>query len=369
MIYLEWLRIYPVDLPMRGSFASARDRIDHRRLLLIELVDRNGSSGWGEVDAFEHPTYTEETLNTARALIEHEIPALLSGSANEPEEIARTLTPIRGNPMAKAAVEMAAFDLAARSAGVPLSALIGGNPSRRAIPSGVALGIDRDLDRLQRAAVQAIAEGASRIKLKIQPSWDLEPLSALRDAVGPGFPLVADANSAYEADTAGNLSRLDTFGLAMIEQPLEPLDLVGHRRLQDTLETPICLDESIRTVHDVATCLALGLRPVINLKPGRVGGYAKSLEILSLSQREGLDLWIGGMLESSLGRAHLLHLSTNPGVTLTGDVSDPGRYLATDVCLPLQAADGGGLAVPTAFGIGVEPERERLPRPTEIRLH
>ncbi len=368
MAELECLRIYPVELEMRASFASSRERVDVRRLLLVELVDRDGASGWGEVGAFEHPSYTEETLYTARLVIEREVPRLLPGKPASPEEISRTLRAIRGNPMARAAVEMAGFDLAARVAGVPLSALIGGDPSRTAIPSGVALGIDHDLDRLQRAAAEAKSQGASRIKLKIEPGWDLEPLSALREALGPGFPLVADANAAYGRESTGELSLLDPLSLAMIEQPLGPLDLVGHARLRGEIATPICLDESIRSAHDVATCLALGLRPVINLKPSRVGGYAESLEILALAGREGLGLWIGGMLESSLGRAHLLQLSTHPGVTLPGDVSDPRRYLATDVCGPLAAAGNGGLAVPTSPGIGVEPDPRMLPAPTEIAL-
>jgi O-succinylbenzoate synthase len=264
--------------------------------------------------------------------------------------------------MAKAAVEMAAWDLFARQQGVPLSELFGG--TRQAIASGVSIGIQDSLEQLVERVAAERAAGYQRIKIKIKPGWDLAAVERVRSCFGD-VPLMVDANGAYQLGDAGHLQELDRFELMMIEQPLEFDDIRDHARLQARLRTAICLDESIHTVRNAAEAIDAAACRTINIKPGRLGGHAQSIEVHDLAARHGIPVWHGGMLESGIGRAHNIHLSTLPNFTLPGDVAASRRYYAPDLIDPeIDVAPDGTIAVPAGPGIGVNVVSDRVERAT-----
>jgi O-succinylbenzoate synthase len=264
--------------------------------------------------------------------------------------------------MAKAAVEMAAWDLFAKQQGDPLWRVLGG--TRTAIESGVSIGIQDSLEQLVERVQVERAAGYKRIKIKIKPGWDVEAVELIRTRFGD-LPLMVDANGAYRLSDAEHLKALDRYDLMMIEQPLDYDDIHDHARLQARLQTPVCLDESLHTVRSVAEAIELGACRVINIKPGRVGGHAQSIEIHDLAARNAIPVWHGGMLESGIGRAHNIHLSTLPNFTLPGDVAASRRYYAPDVIDPeIEVADDGTIPVPSGPGIGVHVVPDRLERAT-----
>jgi O-succinylbenzoate synthase len=262
--------------------------------------------------------------------------------------------------MAKAAVEMGCWDVAARQAGVPLASSLGG--TREKIAAGISIGIQESPETLVERTRAAHAEGYRKIKVKIRPGADIEYVRAVREALGPDAALMADANSAYTPDDAAHLAQLDAFGLTMLEQPLGQDDLVRHAELQRKLATPICLDESITTVDRAADMIALGSGRIVNIKPGRVGGFAAARAIHDLCQRHGIPVWCGGMLESGIGRAHNVALASLPNFTLPGDLSPSARYWARDIVEPEWTMDAGGMVeVPLDRpGIGVDVDAERV---------
>jgi O-succinylbenzoate synthase len=265
---------------------------------------------------------------------------------------------IRGHRMAKAALEMAAWDLQARLERRPLCEVLGG--AARPIPAGVSIGIQETLGALVDRVQAELADGYRRIKIKIKPGWDHEPVAAIRERCG-GVPLMVDANAAYRADDAPALAALDRFQLMMIEQPLDYDDLVRHARLQPLLQTPICLDESITGPEAAADALDLHACRIINIKPGRMGGFGPSLAVHAIARERAIPLWHGGMLESGIGRAHNLHLSTLPGFTLPGDVAASRRYFVPDLIEPpIDVRPDGAIDVPAGAGIGVDPVPDRL---------
>jgi O-succinylbenzoate synthase len=268
--------------------------------------------------------------------------------------------------MAKAAVEMAAWDLFARRQGQPLASVLGG--ARTSIESGVSIGIQDSLDELvERVRVERDA-GYRRVKIKIKPGWDVDAVARVREACGD-VPLMVDANAAYTVNDAAHLAALDRFGLMMVEQPLDYDDLRDHATLQRQLSTPICLDESIHSVRAAADAIALGACRIINIKPGRVGGHGPSIQLHDLTARHGVPVWHGGMLESGIGRAHNIHLSTLSNFTLPGDVAASRRYYAPDVIDPeIEVAPDGTIAVPTGPGIGVQVVADRVAAATRERL-
>jgi O-succinylbenzoate synthase len=268
--------------------------------------------------------------------------------------------------MAKAALEMAAWDLYARQQGVPLSRLLGG--SRREIESGVSIGIQDSLDQLVEKVALELEAGYRRVKIKIKPGWDVEAAARVRERFGD-IKLMVDANAAYSRDDADHLARLDAFDLMMIEQPLDYDDLLDHAWLQPRLRTPICLDESIKTVKQAREAIELGACRIINIKPGRVGGHAESIRVHDLCKAHGVPVWHGGMLESGIGRAHNIHLSTLENFSLPGDVAASKRYYQPDLIEPpIVVSPGGTIPVPTGPGIGVEIVAERVDRATERTL-
>jgi len=350
-----------IALSLREPFRTASGSTRHRRILLIEAFDADGAAGWGECVAEEAPSYSPETVDTARAAISAWVaPVALGRRFDGPEQVGPALErAFRGHPMAKAAVEMAAWDLAAQQEGRPLAELLGG--TRRRVEAGISLGMQTSPDALARQAAAAVGEGYHRVKIKVAPGEDVAFGFAARKAVGEEFPLSLDANAAYTLDDLAVLRRLDALHPVMIEQPLEADDLSGHARLADSLESPICLDESVTSAARAADAIAWGAAGIINIKPGRVGGHGAARAIHDLAAEKGIPVWCGGMLESGIGRAHNVALASLPGFTLPGDLSPSRRYWKRDVVLPEWTMAQGCLAVPLDRpGIGVEVDREFL---------
>lgn len=344
-------------LQLKEFFEISSGGIQARRIVLLTL-EADGVEGWSECVAAEAPGYSYETTDTAwHMLTRWLLPALMELEADD----ARTLTPapwVRGHRMARAAVEMALWDLESKRRNVALRELLGG--VAEAVPVGVSIGIQRtDADLIAKVG-RYLADGYRRIKLKIKPGRDLEMLRTVRDHF-PEAPIMADANSAYAlpADLE-RLAAMDELGLMMIEQPLSHDDLLDHAALQRRIETPVCLDESIRSHRDVRLALHLGSGRIVNIKPGRVGGLASSLAIHDACRDAGWPVWCGGMLESGIGRAHNVALATLPGFTLPGDISNSSRYWAEDIVFPEFEMVDGLMPIPDGPGIGVTPRKDRI---------
>lgn len=333
-----------------------------RRILLLRLHDADGTSVWAECVAGEEPNYSAETVDTARhALTAWLLPRLLGQPLHGTDDAHRLLnTGVVGHPMAKAALEMGTWALRAERDGVPLARLLGG--TREAVAAGISLGIQSSPDALAERVVRARADGYARIKIKVKPGADVEFARAARAALGPDVALTADANAAYTLDDAEHLRRLDEVALDYLEQPLAQDDLVRHARLQALLRTPLCLDESIVSVDRASDMIALGAGRVVNVKPGRVGGFAVSRGIHDVCSAAAVPVWCGGMLESGVGRAYNVALASLPGFTKPGDLSPSARYWVRDVVSPAWTMDAGGMVrVPLdAPGIGVTVDEARV---------
>jgi O-succinylbenzoate synthase len=356
------LTLREIGLPLIEPFRISSGVTRQRRILLVEAEDASGAVAWGECVAGEEPNFSPETIDTAWLAIERWVaPRVLGQSFGHPREIHRRLEAgFRGHPMAKAAVEMACWALAAELAGVPLAGVLGGE--RQAVAVGISLGIQTTAAALVERAQRALAQGYRKIKLKIAPGADLDWVAAVRQALGRDAPLAADANSAYRPEDAEHLAALDALGLLMLEQPLDREDLLRHAALQRRLKTPICLDESITGLARAEDMVALGAGRIVNIKPGRVGGFGASLAIHDFCRKVEIPVWCGGMLESGVGRAHNVALASLAGFTLPGDLSPSRRYWQRDVVHPEWTMDASGLVrVPwDRPGLGVEVDRERV---------
>jgi o-succinylbenzoate synthase len=351
------IELREIRLPLREPFAISSGTRLERRILLLTL-EGEGEEGWGECVAAEDPGYSYETTDTAwHILTGFLLPGLAGREILGPEEVFRHAPHVRGHPMAKAAVEMAVWDLQAKVVGAPLWELLGA--SGAPVPVGVSIGLQPDDFALLRRVEEYLEEGYRRIKLKIRPGRDVAMLQAVRDRF-PEAPLMADANSAYTLDDLSLLKELDALELLMIEQPLGHEDLLDHARLQAELRTPICLDESIRSVSDLELALELGSGRIVNVKPGRVGGLAEARAIHDFSRARGIPVWCGGMLESGIGRAFNVALAGLPGFTLPGDLSGSRRYWMEDIVTPEWVPEDGTLAPGEGPGIGVTPNRIRI---------
>jgi O-succinylbenzoate synthase len=306
------------------------------------------------------PLYSSETVETAwYVLTNFLIPKLLGQEINDPKTIPALFKAVRGHNMAKAALEMAVWDLLAKAQDKPLSAMLGGVRPR--VEVGVSIGIEPTIEALLARVDKFVAEGYGRIKVKIEPGWEVEPLSRIRERY-PQIRLMADANSAFTLADAPMLKQLDSLKLLMIEQPLGYDDIADHARLQPQLKTPLCLDESIHGAADAQAMIDLQAGKIINMKVGRVGGFTNALKIHDMAQAAGMAMWCGGMLETGIGRAANIHLATLPNFTLPGDISATDRYFHEDIADPpfvLNVADST-MTVPTAPGIGVEVRPERI---------
>jgi O-succinylbenzoate synthase len=363
---LERLTLREIQLPLREPFRISSGTQTVRRILLLELEDADGVVAWSECVAPERPNYTAETIDTAwLALKQWVAPRVLDHPYAGPADVFPDLQrDFRGHLMAKAAVEMGLWALDAERRGSSLAARLGG--TRAHLEIGISLGIQPSPAALVERAGRALAEGYRKIKLKIEPGADVAYVRAVREALGPAAPLMADANNAYTLADTDRLLELDEFGLKMIEQPLAWDDLQRHAQLQRRLRTPLCLDESITSLERAEDMVALGSGRIINIKPGRVGGFGPSLAIHDFCAARGVPVWCGGMLESGVGRAYNVALASLANFVLPGDISPSARYWSEDVVTPEWSMDGNGLmAVPLdRKGIGVEVDRERVARLT-----
>jgi O-succinylbenzoate synthase len=355
---IERLRLRLIRLPLVAFFETSFSRVYDKTFILVSL-DGGGVEGLGECVADADPYYSAETNVTAWHLIKDFIaPLVLGRTFADPREVFPSLARVRGHHMAKAAVEMAAWDLAARSRQAPLSRLLGG--TRAEIASGVSIGIQDSLDDLAAKVGKELDAGYRRIKIKIKPGWDVAAVEAIRARFG-GVPLMVDANAAYTLADADRLAALDRFDLMMIEQPLEYDDVRDHAALQRRIATPVCLDESIHSVRAAEEAIALGACRIINIKPGRVGGHAESIRLHDLCASHGIPVWHGGMLESGIGRAHNIHLASLPNFSLPGDIAASRRYFVPDLIEPgIEVSRNGTVPVPTGPGIGVTVDWDRV---------
>jgi o-succinylbenzoate synthase len=361
---LERLTLREIQLPLREPFRISSGTQTTRRILLLELEDVDGATAWSECVAPELPNYTAETIDTAWIAIRDWVaPRVLGRSFAEPSEVFSVLQrDFRGHLMAKAAVEMGLWALDAERLGVSLAHRLGG--ARSGVEVGISLGIQSSPGALVERAGRAVVAGYRKIKIKIEPGADVAYVRAVREALGPGAPLMADANNAYTLADTELLRELDEFGLMMIEQPLAWDDLTRHAQLQRRLHTPLCLDESITSLDRAEDMVELGSGRIINIKPGRVGGFGQSLAIHDFCAANGVPVWCGGMLESGVGRAYNVALASLPNFVKPGDISPSARYWAEDVVSPEWVmSDDGLMAVPLdRAGIGVTVNRERIAR-------
>jgi O-succinylbenzoate synthase len=343
----------PLVTPFRTSFGVERDR----DVLLVRVVTAD-AEGWGECVAAAEPRYSSEYADGAADVLRRFLLPAVAGLPDlRPEAVAPALGFVKGHRMAKAALELAVLDAWLRARDLPLARYLGATRDR--VPAGVSVGIMASLPELLDAVAGYLEAGYRRIKLKIEPGWDLEPVRAVRDRFGDELALQVDANAAYTLADADRLAGLDPFGLLLVEQPLGEEDLLGHAELQRRLRTPICLDESITSAKAAADAVALGACRIVNVKAGRVGGYLEARRLHDQCRARGVPLWCGGMLETGIGRAANVALAALPGFTLPGDTSASDRYFRLDLTAPFVLQDGH-LAVPDGPGLGVAPLPEAL---------
>lgn len=357
---VEAVELRRLRLPLRSPFRAAHGTERAKEVLLVRVLG-GGAEGWGECAALAEPTYTAEYVAGAHQVLrDHLVPRVLAGGEMGGSDVAGALSAVRGHRMAKAALEMAVMDAELREAGVSLAQHLGG--SRPVVDAGVALGLCTSAE-LVTAAETFVDQGYRRLKLKIEPGWDVEPVAAVRAALGAGVDVAVDANGAYagEGDGLAALDELDGLGLVFIEQPLAPDDLRGHAQLARRLDTPICLDESVESVAGAEVALDLGACSVLNIKPGRCGGLLEAVKVHDFCLERGVPAWCGGMLDTGIGRAANLALASLPGFTMAGDLSASDRYFEEDLTDPIVLEDGC-LRVPTRPGLGVEPRHEVLER-------
>ena len=357
-------------LPLVRFFETSFGRV-HDRFFVLVTLEGDGVTGVGECVADSNPFYSPETTRTAWHIISEFIaPLVLGRDFPHPRDLFPALAGIRGHNMAKAGVEMAFWDLFARQQAQPLCKVLGGSDHliETGIASGVSIGIQNSLDELAERVDVELAAGYRRIKIKVKPGWDIAAVETVRARFG-NIPLMVDANAAYGLKDADTLASLDRFELMMIEQPLDYDDVRDHARLQQRIRTPICLDESLHTVKIAEEAIETGACRIINIKPGRVGGHRESIRMHDTAARHAVPVWHGGMLESGIGRAHNIHLSTLPNFTLPGDVAASRRYYSPDLIDPeIEVRADGTIAVPTGPGIGVTIVQDRIDAATEERL-
>ena len=358
-IRLDRITLREISMPLVHFFETSFGRITDRRMVLVE-ASSGGISGWGEVTAGESPFYNEEWTESAWLLLSEFIaPRVLNHDFENAAEVGSRSAHIRGHLMARGGLEVAVWDLEARLLGKPLYQHIGGG-ARREIPCGVSIGIQDSVPQLLQKIETELAAGYQRIKMKIKPGWDVEVVRQVRKRF-PDILLMADANSAYTLADAAMLKALDDFNLMMIEQPLAHDEIIDHAKLQAQLKTPICLDECIRSAHQAQQALAMDAGRIINIKLGRVGGFAEAKRVHDVAQAAGVPVWCGGMLEAGIGRAHNIAMATLPNFTLPGDVSASKRYWSRDIIQPpVEVTSHGTIAVRDEPGFGYELDREFL---------
>jgi o-succinylbenzoate synthase len=357
------IELREIRLPLIHFFETSFGRTTERRIILVRVTNQDGAVGWGECTAGEGPFYCEEWTETAWPVLKEFLaPMLVGHNFGTATDVAGMMNRVRGNRMARGALEAACWDLEAKVAGVPLWQHLGGE--RREIPCGVSIGIQDSPEQLLDKIERELAAGYQRIKIKIKPGWDEAIIEEVRRHF-PDIQLMADANSAYTLSDAPLFKRLEQFELMMIEQPLAHDDMFDHAELQRQLKTPICLDESIHSAADAVHAIELGACRIVNIKLGRVGGHAEAKRIERVCREQKIPVWCGGMLESGIGRAHNIAMATLAGFTLPGDVSASSRYWKEDIIDPPVDVTPHGTIIPRDEpGIGYEVNEELIERLT-----
>ncbi|TLQ00258.1 o-succinylbenzoate synthase [Nesterenkonia salmonea] len=352
--------LHDVELPLVHSFETSSHRKSSLRHLIVELTDESGAKGWGEIASPAGPYYASETTTIAwHTATEYLIPAVLGAEWEHPDEVSALYGKVRGHWFAKAGVEMAAWTLYAAHTQQPLATALGG--TRSTVIAGVSLGIEPSIDELLTQVAKHVDSGYPRVKLKIAPGWDVEPVKAVRGTY-PDLDVHVDANGAYPGDDAAfeTFRALDPHGLTMIEQPFAPRNFMDSARLQAELNTPVCLDESVETLDDLRTALELKAGGVLNIKVSRMGGLSAARAAHDLTQEAGWPVWCGGMHEFGIGRLANVAISSLPGFTLPSDVSASGKYYAEDIIDPAVTAEGGVVTVPSTAGLGAQVRTELI---------
>lgn len=357
---LRTAELFEVTLPLLRPFVTGFGVTASRHTVLVHLVDEAGVEGWGEAPALDHPYYLPDTTSsTFAAAAEYALPLALRARSVEPSDVAAAMRVIRGNTFARSGVEQAFWSLAAAVEGVALRELLGG--SRASVPVGESLSISQTIEETLEEVTLRLAEGYQRIKLKIQPGWDVQVVAAVRELIGEEVMLQVDANAAYTLADTEQLAKLDDYGLACIEQPLGWDQILEHAELQRRISTPVCLDESLRSVADVRRALDIDACRNVNLKPGRVGGITASLQIAELCADRGVPLWCGGMMESGIGRAGNLALCALPAFTQPADMSPASVLFEWDLVDPTyEVSLDGTVDVPNRPGLGFSVRRDRI---------
>jgi o-succinylbenzoate synthase len=350
-IRIDRVVLRQIRMPLVHFFETSFGRTYERQMVLVEAIS-DGVSGWGEITAGENPFYNEEWTESVWLIArDYAAPRILKRELASAADVDSLTSHIRGHNMARGGVEAAVWDLEARLNGVPLWKQIGGG-ARREIPCGVSIGIQDSVPQLLAKIETELAAGYQRIKMKIKPGWDVDVVRQVRERF-PSIKLMADANSAYTLDDIDHLKRLDEFYLMMIEQPLAHDEIIDHVKLQAALQTPICLDECLRSAHQAAQAIRMKACQIINIKLGRVGGFAEAKRLHDVAEAAGVPVWCGGMLEAGIGRAHNIALATLPNFVLPGDVSASQRYWKRDIIQPaVEATPRGTIAIRDEPGFG-----------------
>ncbi len=362
---IDAIELRQIRLPLVSPFETSGWKEEEKTCIIVSL-EESSDIGYGECAVSPAPSYGPETLTTAWHIMEDYIlPSVLGKNFDTPQELLDGVSHIRGHNMTKAAFEMALWDLLAKKRKISLSRTLGGTRTR--IESGVSVGVQKNINQLVEVVGEYVKQGYLRVKLKVKPGWDIKQVGAVRDKF-PTLRLMVDANGAYSPENKDTLVRLDQFGLMMIEQPFAWDDMVEHALLQSKIKTPVCLDESVSSLNDMKTALALQSCRVLNIKPARVGGLTASKNIHDLCLSRKMPVWCGGLLETGIGRAHNVALASLAGFMLPGDVSASNRYFKQDIVNPEFALKKDGtIDVPHGNGIGVEVLTDRLEENTTVK--
>ncbi|MGE6600999.1 o-succinylbenzoate synthase [Lysinibacillus fusiformis] len=346
-----------IKLPLKSSFETSFGKVTEKDIIIVK-VHGGDIVGFAESVAMPFPIYNEETTGTVWHMLEtYLIPKLLENEIKEPKDFSELFSYIRRNNMAKAALEMAIWDLYSKQKGQTLSTTLGGKRSE--IEVGVSVGIENNIETLLNKVAGFLEDGYKKIKVKIKPGWDIKPLEAIRKKFGEQIPLMVDANSCYSLNDLQLLQELDQFNLMMVEQPLAHDDIIDHAKLQNLLTTPICLDESIHSLEDARKAIEINACKIINIKVGRVGGLFEAIRMHNLCEEKNIPVWCGGMLEAGIGRAHNIAIASLSNFSIPGDTSASSRYFDKDIILPeVKLSKAGTIIVPEQPGIGFEVNQE-----------
>jgi o-succinylbenzoate synthase len=354
---IQQIELFLIEQQLKIPFKTSYGLYKQRESIIVKLTDQNGNVGFGEVVAFSEPWYTEETIQTALHILQDFlIPILLNQQFAHPREVANEFKQFKGNPMAKAGLEGACWDLYCKQNSISLAHALGG--IREEIPVGVVISIDEPSKMIKQIESYQI-EGYERFKIKVSRENDYELVSTIRESF-PTISLMIDANSSYTLDDIEQLKRLDQFNLLMIEQPFGDRQFIEHACLQKEINTPICLDESIYTLEDVQIAKSLQACRIVSIKPGRVGGLSESLDIHNYCVKQNIPIWVGGMIETGISRIQNVALSSLEGFIIPGDISASNRHWEQDIIFPEVTLENGRVKVPTGIGLGVEIDEKRI---------